>query len=148
VGDDQDIERLERELRELEEQMNTGGGGGEEEDARVERRREKKRSKKDRKKRVKDEDDSDVKKAGERAQEAVVEVDASPEGKVPEVPEVAEKKAGEAVKAEKAPNFGKGTKKEIAFKLDEETLKTFDKRQKDAYDKIQANMRQKQRTVY
>lgn len=56
---------------------------------------------------------------------------------------MAEKKAGEGVKAEKAPNVGKGTKKEIAFKLDEETLKTFDKRQKDAYDKIQANMRQK-----
>lgn len=82
-----------------------------------------------------------MKKGSERTQEAVVEVEGSPEGEVP--PEMAEKKAGEGVKAEKAPNVGKGTKKEIAFKLDEETLKTFDKRQKDAYDKIQANMRQK-----
>jgi hypothetical protein len=46
---------------------------------------------------------------------------------------VSEKKAAEVVKGEKALNV-KGTKKEVGFKLDDETLKTFDKRQREAYD--------------
>jgi hypothetical protein len=62
-----------------------------------------------------------------------VEVEGSPVREELEVPEVSEKKAAEVVKGEKALNV-KGTKKEVGFKLDDETLKTFDKRQREAYD--------------
>jgi len=58
--------------------------------------------------------------------EVEVEVEGSPVREV-EVPEVSEKKAAEVVKGEKTPNL-KGTKKEVGFKLDDETLKTFDQR--------------------
>ena len=101
-------------------QGDDGGGGGEDE-ARVERRREKKRSKKEKKKKVKDEDEEVARSAGGRAHEAFVDVEGSPVREVEVPPEVSEKKAAEVVKAEKAPNM-KGSKKEVGFKLDDETL--------------------------